>query len=348
MLKVADKQSMDPVQQKLRLAKKQWNKDVSAFIDDLINFKKLTNGQPNKFFKEKSTIKDPIPADPVTIIGALANDFQQLSQISHSIIDSQIQYSQTRRKKQPKGVQPAGVDLSKQLAAWENKYELIVLGSNPVSRFFTKVMNPAIGTGSAADLRRTRMSMLSACADAFKELEKFQVQVVKSSEKSISESNKKLQDIWNKWTLVSRAYLIFKNKKLNIKPEQLEQQIENENLKDEKKIENKSIKDLDNLTVEEDLAVNSSSEQLEKAAQDFLKKWFGKTRHNLSLFDKTSSYRLDCYKLADELRELINQIMNLLEKDLNIDALDPLIKEVNSKIISLRGMMRSLNLSIEK
>ena len=223
MIKVADKPSMDPVQQKLRAAKKQWNKDVSAFIDDLIHYKKLTNGQPNKFYKERSSIKEPIPADPATILGTLANDFQELSQRGNAIIAAQIEYSKTRRKKQPKQAPEVGTtpttptapespDLAKQLAAFEMKYGLIAEASSPVSRFFTKLLNPGIGFGEAARIRKYRNSLLTLCAKMYKDLGKFQVEIVKSSNDSINRSYNMLNEgIWHNWDLIYKGLLTYKS-----------------------------------------------------------------------------------------------------------------------------------------
>src|ERR1035437_7798643 len=90
----------DAVQQKLRNNKSIWNNSVSEFINDLIHCKKLMNGAPNKFHMEKGNIKDPIPADPATIIGSLANDFNEIAQTGNAIISEQAEYSKTRRKKQ--------------------------------------------------------------------------------------------------------------------------------------------------------------------------------------------------------------------------------------------------------
>lgn len=480
MIKVADKPSMDPAQQKLRLAKKQWNKDVSAFIDDLIHYKKLVNGQPNKFFKEKSFIKDPIPADPATILGALAADFQELAQRGNAITAAQNEYSKTRRKKQvkpPPGPTPAAAapeaapapGLTQQLATFEMKYELISEASTPISRFFTRLFNPTVGFGSGADLRRARMAMLNACADTYRKLGKFQVQVVKSSKTSVNDANKKLHEAWNDWTLVTRAYVIFKNSKSVDAPDKggsIEKEITAQDLKEEKALEslNDSVKDFESSKKGKDIAIAptdsamdkipdepppasrldnikimiadyrkwrshlpvanqglsgymlelsnaidkflstggkeiapdfeefydgsilalngelgtagssfedivnqlktkvapapaplapgatpakvtiSSSSQIEKVAQDFLKKWVGKTVHQLSLFDKTSTHRLSSYNAAQEIRVELNQIMNLLEKDLNEEELDPLIRHANSQLTALRGMMRSLHL----
>src|SRR6478736_333926 len=98
MIKIARKPSSDPIQEKLRQMKAQWNKDVSVFITDLINLKKTMNGWPSKFNMERSFIKDPIPSDPNTIIGVLASDFQELAQRGNAIVQQQLEYSKTRRK----------------------------------------------------------------------------------------------------------------------------------------------------------------------------------------------------------------------------------------------------------
>ena len=45
------------------------------------------------------------------------------------------------------------------------------------------------------------------------------------------------------------------------------------------------------------------------------------------------------------MRKIIDSIMNHLEKDLNVDTLDPMIREVNMKMSSLRGLIRSLHLA---
>jgi hypothetical protein len=494
MLKVARKTSTDPVQEKLRQNKALWNKEVSTFINDLINFKKTMNGAPSKFHPEKGSIKDPIPADPTTIIGVLANDFQEIAQKGNALIKEQIEYAKTRRKSVPKPISapvlpvPAGTandnatpavpDLTKQLATFEQKYSLVSEGSNKVTRFFTRLFNPTIGFGDAAALRRARMAMLNACADTYKDLGKFQVEIVRSSKESISQSNKKLHDAWSKWTLVSRAYSIYKSSKSVSAPDKggtIENMVSEQDAKEEKTLEklDQSVKQFEDTydTMEEaehnaipnetaqdeivapqepvvdlsalqnleiasniakdyknnlqnippnnsgdslkelDTVINqfiasrgkkidpslkdyyaksimnlnsefgtngasfkdivlqlkakvkaqlkspvaapvitpvqdkSASVLIEKVAQNFLRKWVGKTMHQLSLFDKTSSYRLNCYNLASELRSKLNEIMDLLEAGLDESKLDPLIIETNTKIVSLRGMMRSLHMS---
>src|SRR5512135_1467273 len=106
MEKIARKPSADPVQEKLRSDKASWNKDVSAFINDLIHIKKTMNGWPSKFFKERSRITQPIPADPGTVIGALAGDFQDIVNRGNAIIQEQIEYAKNRRQRRPKPAAP--------------------------------------------------------------------------------------------------------------------------------------------------------------------------------------------------------------------------------------------------
>jgi hypothetical protein len=489
MIKVADKPSMDPVQQKLRLAKKQWNKDVSAFIDNLIHYKWLTNGRPNKFYKEKSNIKDPIPADPVTILGTLANDFQELAQRGNAIIAQQIEYSKTRRKSQPKSAPTDAVptpatpaaptptpDLSQQLTAYlEDKYHLVAEGSNPITRFFARLLTPTFGVSEAARIRKYRMTLLDAVLRTFKDLEKLQVEIVKSSPDSVMSSNKMLHKVWNDWMLVYRGFSTYRSNMPNVVKDTGGDIPPSEDLQKEREKEKKrktepppelveNYEADEKLPVQEPTAVESppaqpevpadqeaiitglmfrakeiisdytrnfrrlnsadmggydvalesaitkflkspgqykpiaaqvvitthanlvsslnritnttsssmgdvvkelaareaalkknqkapkapaavapASDQLEAIAQDFLKKWIGKARHQLSIFDKTSVYRLDIYKMAGEIRSILDQIMNSLEKGMNNDEIEPLIVQINRKIMALRGLMRALN-----
>lgn len=458
MIKVADKPSTDPIRQKLRLLKKQWNKDISAFIDNLINYKKLTNGQPNKFYKERSSIKDPIPADPATIIGSLAGDFQDLAQRANTIIATQSDYSKNRRKKQPKQRQiPVNVtnndippvnDLSKQLAALEQKYgyELVTEGSNPISRFFTRLLTPTFGVSEAARIRKYRMSLLDACVKTYKSAGKLRVEIVKSSPESITNSNKFLHQFWNDWMLVYRGFTTYKSnmpstvsdsggeietppemisgndkveqnkstpvieeKSTNTLPEVMLPAVSNPEVivtdtmnkakniisdytKNYRKLNSEEMSGYDKelesaitkflkspgqykplmaqkvieaydhlisalngvhnsnaqslgeiFALKNKPATASSEFGLEKVSQDFLKKWWGKTKHQLSMFDKTSAYRLDMYKMATDVRKSLNQLMNSLEKDMNVEELAPVIQKVNHQVVSMRGLMRALH-----
>lgn len=98
MIKSARKTSTDPIQEKLRQNKDSWNKEVSGLINDLIHFKRLVNGWPNKFFDERSKIIEPIPANPSKILSDLMNTYNKINQIGKNIIEEQVQYSKNRKK----------------------------------------------------------------------------------------------------------------------------------------------------------------------------------------------------------------------------------------------------------
>jgi len=245
MEKTARKPSMDPVQERLRQNKALWNKEVSSFINDLIHFKKTMNGWPSKFFKERSRITQPVPADPATIIGSLAGDFQELVNKGNSVIQEQLEYSKNRRQKQPKApaapqqpgapatpptaptpeapkpdlaqqlgkglaASPQRAELIKLAAEFEDKYSLESQASNPLTRFVARLFNPKFGFGEAARMRRLRMTTLDACAKTFKVLKSLQAEIVKSSESSIESSHKMMTMAWNNWNIVYRLISAFK------------------------------------------------------------------------------------------------------------------------------------------
>lgn len=244
MEKTARKPSADPIQERLRQNKANWNKDVSTFVNDLIHFKKMMNGWPSKFFKERSRISDPIPADPATIIGSLAGDFQELAQRGNSIVQEQINYAKNRRKKQPKQLnlplqqpeqtpttpeapKPPEQDLSKQLSlglnaseeidlfktasAMEDKYFLESEASNPLTRFLARLKNPRMGFGEAARMRRLRMDMLNDCAKTLKALKQVQSRVVKYfDDKNVKPIWDLMTTAWNAWSSVNNITSTFK------------------------------------------------------------------------------------------------------------------------------------------
>lgn len=230
MIKVARKPSSDPVQEKLRQEKATWNKEVSTFVNDLIHLKKMMNGWPSKYYAEKSLIKEPIPSNPSTILDTLSGSYQDIAQKGNKIVQDQLNYSKTRKKKQMKQmnlplgtpqpepyahIQDSKQDLSQQLAlpmaGADLDYNLISEASSPVSRFFTRLLTPTWGSSQNARIRKYRMSLLKACAKTFKELGLFQVQIVGSSSQSIIESNKMLHKIWNDWNLVTNGFIIYKS-----------------------------------------------------------------------------------------------------------------------------------------
>lgn len=223
MLKEA-KSPPDAVQQKLRRNKASLNKETSIFINNLINFKKLMNGAPNLFFKEKSKIINPIPADPATIIGSLAGDFQDIVSKSNAIIQEQINYSKNRRQKQiskPLATQqPTGApvespkpDLAKQLAASDHALDFYFIkeASNPLTRFFYRLLNPGIGLNTEkARIRKYRISLLNSTLQIYKDLKKMQKTVVGSGPQSIFVASQLLSKVENNYVFLANGLQAFK------------------------------------------------------------------------------------------------------------------------------------------
>ena len=368
-LKVARNPSADPVQEKLREDKAVWNKNVSLFINDVIHLKKLMNGWPSKFYKERSRIIEPIPADPNTILGSLANDFQELSQKGRDIVTEQLNYTKNRRVKQPKTNNTPGApatpeappsDLSKQLAAWDQKYNLVTEGSNPLSRFLVRRITRTRGLDDRAHDNRIRMDMLKSSVKAYKALGKLQVYIVSGSKNSVSDAYKMMQLAWHEWSIVARSLNTFKL--LTKEPDDTPYT----DLPEEKNNQEPSLefnapvnpvvtpeltkKETDIVEVpkkspdEPDLAKSASDYYIQVLSQAFVKKWLGKTRQQL-FPQSNSSYRLEIFKLATQVRKDINLVMNSLEKGLDYNQLSNLISQVNRQISSLKMLMRSLHLS---
>lgn len=467
MLKEARKPSTDPAQEKLRQNKAAWNKEVSAFINDLIHLKKMMNGWPSKFYQQRSRIGEPIPADPATIIGSLAGDFQELAQKGNVIVQEQLNYSKGRRKKQPKAPslvsptatttpaaqtpEPTKPDLATQLSMsaaadkFESKYGLVSEASNPITRFFTRLLTPTRGISEAARIRRFRMDMLKASAKTYKSLSRLQAAIVGSSKDSATQAHKQMQQTWNDWSLVTRGFSVYKSvmpaqitdaggdlpppdldlpeekpsdldkfetepavsppppmpagsssetlilakaaiidcKKVSSKPSFMEQLPPNffstmdpligkfttvpaasrgvwaeaivkehrrlvSMLNQKFGVSGGSLSQIsDILDAKAKAAIPPGvhmpkTAELEAVAQLFLKKWLGKARHQFIPKD-TSSYRLEVYKVAGDARQTVNEIMDHLEKGLDVEALQPMIMQVNKQMTSLRTLVRSIH-----
>lgn len=255
MEKLARKPSADPVQERLRADKAAWNKQVSSFINDLIHFKKTMNGWPSKFFKERARITQPIPADPGTIIGSLAGDFQEIANRGNAIIQEQVDYSKNRRQKLPKmsntpgqgnggsitapteqpqtpegskldltqqigkqlAASPARLELVRVASVLEAKYFLESEASNPISRFFTRLKTPTINIGKGARERQLRMTMLKACVQTLKDLKKLQKEIVKSSKMSAKSSHNIMNALAKQWSAVTTSFRPYYEEKMGSK-----------------------------------------------------------------------------------------------------------------------------------
>lgn len=179
MPKVSLGKSTDPRQQQLREEKAAFNKEMSGFITDLIQFKKLMNGHPNKFYMQKGRIIDEIPSNPASIISELASNFNDLAQKGNEIISEQIEYSKTRRKP---------------ITASEEA-ELIVEASNKLTRFISKLKGPYFGDSFEKSKKEYRLRLLSMFEGLYYLFKQLESNVLSSDKESLIAAGKNLQKI---------------------------------------------------------------------------------------------------------------------------------------------------------
>lgn len=183
--------STDPVQQALRDAKAKWNKDTREFISNLIEFKRLVNGSPSKFSPEKGRIQNPLNDKTSTILSQLVTNFSDIAEQAHQLSQQQLAYSKNRKQK--------SVKISS-LSAQIN--ELEALASNPVTRFLSRIKNTTFFDSEKGRIKKYRMSLLSACADIYRDVLFLQEEIVKSSPESIFISAQLLSKIEKRWLFV--------------------------------------------------------------------------------------------------------------------------------------------------
>lgn len=331
MRKNAWKPSSDPKQQEIRLLKSQVNKSISEFIDDLIQFKKLMNGWSSKFYAEKSFIKDPMPADPTTIIGSLANDFSEITRRVSTIIDKQRIYSETRKKREPK-------------SASQIRIEILKEASNPISRSLSRVYLPF---GKSATANRFRVSLLNIFTEIKKDLFELEGAILSSDKQSVYKakklSKKIIRDLNNAKKTVEIYKSTYSKQEINQGDEKSKTEINTT------KQDNSDIKEASSLYHD---FINFLSSLKEKSAKKLLTKdlindfenSFSKVRRakpdeinqNIEIFNDKYNKLLDhvCDKMSEILKEKII-----------CDSFEDLLSIVNEKI-STAEYITDLNIKL--
>jgi hypothetical protein len=326
MRKTARKPSTDPNQEKLRQSKSDWNKQVSEFIDDLIHLKKLMNGWPNKFHMERSYIKNPIPADPVTIIGSLAGDFNDLSQKGNKIVEQQVQYFKGRRRN-PNEANPNQTSFS--FASKE--YNLIANASNPFSRFFKKLDNTTFLDGYEQIQFEYKKSLLNIIPKIIKKINYFQYYLMKSSDESINTASDELGKIFTDFSFIKDQLEIALKEMESLQSEEDEdesdgygQNISNQNAQQntDNKPRNINIKNIS----AEDLDIIDKFNK----AHDEYKKYIADPKHLSKINTKVLSEIYTRYMLAPQdqkinvakrfIEEWKNNKINLLLENVNLES----------------------------
>lgn len=458
MNKAARKQSTDPVQEKLREQKDYWNKKkVTPFIDNLIHFKKLMNGSPSKFNREKSPIGEPIPADPITILSLLVNDFGEIAEMAKGITSAQSQYSASRRKKR---VIPA-IDPSQLNLPLGKNSSLQLEASNKLTRFFSHLKGPYFGYSPEARERKYRLTLLTAAATLEKEVKKLEHEILRDTPASIITSRLLIDKI-NDQVYTAMSQLNFFSESIETKkteePKEDSKEISTKTLIDDKVpslkpsdnvaksiidqtddglISAKNIPGYDNtpanvssddttltstiltdpLEIQQDIEANHDnipllmndpllqavkiditmvvgtpnpllkeekiaqlavdykilidyvnsklgtnggslreillsfatasemhSARMEVFADNLLSKWINKTKHRLSPTNKTSALRLEIFESAKRSKDILDDMMNSLEKSLNISELHAFFKTLIDEITLMDKVMKPLEL----
>jgi len=86
------------------------------------------------------------------------------------------------------------------------------------------------------------------------------------------------------------------------------------------------------------------SERLETLADNMLSKWINKTKHRLSPTNRTSALRLEIFESASRVKDLIDDMMNSLEKSLNVSELEVFFKTLVEEITLMDKVMKPLEL----
>lgn len=194
MLKHGRKASSDPVQEKLRAEKASFNEEVSSLIDDLIQIKKLINGSPSKFNKEKGNIKEEIPGNPTAILQHISSEFSNIENKGAEIIRKQIEYSKTRKK-------------SKQ-ADNNNNNVLFSEASNKLTRLLSKLKGPYFGDGPDVINKKYRLKFLNKFTDLLYAVKEFEALILHTDKESLTASLKLFEKINNTIDLIQKEVIL--------------------------------------------------------------------------------------------------------------------------------------------
>ena len=209
MEKKARKQSADPAQEKIRSYKDVFNKETKVVIDDLINFKKTINGIPSKFYKSKSDIKNPIPADPLSLLNNITNEFSNMAEHATNIVGMQEEYSKTRRKKKEDLVNSRQA-LLKNIFELNKTANINITASNVFTRMISYLHGPLFGKSPEAVERRFRISLLSSSAEIYKDLKKMEGKILVKSNKELDTFFKDFLSTKEKLHSLSKTFSLYK------------------------------------------------------------------------------------------------------------------------------------------
>jgi hypothetical protein len=161
--------SKDPLQQNLRNSKKEWNKEMSVLIAQLIAMKQAINGRGNaKAGLPPSDIKNPFPNEVESYLDNIISNFNSVYSDAKSIIDQQAHYSENRRKP---------------IQAFYN-YKIKKTASNP----FTRMISYLWKSPFSDDVFKQKTRLLSLTADFEKTVNEIEVILTSGRSDAIAQS----------------------------------------------------------------------------------------------------------------------------------------------------------------
>lgn len=182
MEKIGKNKAKDPIQQKLRDHKDQWNAVCSKFISRLISFKKALNGRgDSKMGLPPSRIQDVLPSEISAFFNSLNSEFDKIFQSGNFIIKEQEEYSNARQKKIQERKEKL---LAKPTLAFSVKSILEKQASNKATRLWSYLSS----IFSADEYKQYRMGMLRASSILYKNLSLFRSKILEQSIDSIPDA----------------------------------------------------------------------------------------------------------------------------------------------------------------
>jgi len=185
MIKVARKQSNDPVQEKLRSKKDSWNAATKELINRIIAFKRAINGRGDaKYSLPTSKIQDPFENEVISFLNNLASNFEAVTSEAAKIIADQEAYSKSRQQPKPKVA------------------SLNVEASNKFTRMWAYIKSPFLSDEN----KKLRISLLKMMAEIDKLLKDLEGEALSFSDNSIKNMEISVSKIENKIAILSQTF----------------------------------------------------------------------------------------------------------------------------------------------
>lgn len=117
MDKLARTRSKDPIQERLKENKAQWNEKTSKFISLLIALKQGLNGKPVPALNiPAGRLHEPMPDSVIQLIGQMAGVYEELTQTAKQIVQQQQEHAEeVGQRRQQKQISTVASDIEAQI-----------------------------------------------------------------------------------------------------------------------------------------------------------------------------------------------------------------------------------------